>query len=124
MTTQPVTQPTTQVAHTPGPWGFTGGQMHDGNRVVRAGADAQGEWIALACDFNRYDRDEEADANARLIASAPELLAASKAALKALRQFVDEAGGCDHSVGICACSDIATADTLAAAIAKAESGAA
>jgi len=63
--------------HTPGPWKVVG-QMHDNNRVIRAGADGQGDWVALAVDFNRYDRDAEVDANARLIASAPDLLLALK----------------------------------------------
>jgi hypothetical protein len=32
--------------------------------------------VAVACDFNRSDRDDEKRANARLIAAAPDLLAA------------------------------------------------
>jgi hypothetical protein len=42
-------------------------------RIIRS---ANNMWVAQAEDFNSYDRDDEADANARLIAAAPELLAA------------------------------------------------
>ena len=34
----------------------------------------EGNHIALALDFNRFDRDAEREANARLIAAAPDLL--------------------------------------------------
>ena len=49
--------------HTPGPWHVTGYHVE-----ARAGA------IATVCDAG--DDDTEGDANARLIAAAPELLAA------------------------------------------------
>lgn len=57
--------------HTPGPWvaepgGGRGAWIMGANR----------EWTALACG----DTDESANANARLIAAAPELLEALKVA--------------------------------------------
>lgn len=64
--------------HTPGPWTRFPGERfkHDSSAGVK---DSSGNYIACALDQNRYDRDEEVEANARLIASAPELLAACEA---------------------------------------------
>lgn len=58
-------------------------------------------------------RGLEADA-ARLRAVAE----AAKPALVVLDEFLEDAGGCDHSVGICMCADIGIADDLRAALAK------
>lgn len=66
--------------HTPGPW-TRGGQFRDGARRING---PDGMALATALDFNRFDRDAEADANARLIAAAPGLLAALEAAEEAL----------------------------------------
>lgn len=65
------------VAHTPGPWTRTRGEQfrHDHSRGVRG---PDGTYVAAALDFNRSDRDEECEANARLIAAAPDLLSALK----------------------------------------------
>lgn len=61
------------MSHTPGPWKFTGARAkHDSSAIVFGPKE---EWVAAAYDFNRYDRDEEVEANARLIAAAPDLLA-------------------------------------------------
>lgn len=64
-------------AHTPGPWYATEqiDRIYEGN-IIRAGDPKTGTYVAIACDFNRYDRDAEREANARLIAAAPDLLAA------------------------------------------------
>lgn len=63
--------------HTPGPWTRTEGERfkHDRGAGVKAASD---QYIAAALDRNRYDLDEEVEANARLIAAAPELLVAVK----------------------------------------------
>lgn len=45
-------------------------------------------FVALALDFNRTDRDAEADANARLIAAAPELLGMFRTSIKLIRTYV------------------------------------
>jgi hypothetical protein len=54
--------------HTPGPWRLTGDKLF---RLTRQIEDTNGMGLAHA-----YGNDAEADANARLIAAAPDLLAA------------------------------------------------
>lgn len=72
--------------HTPGPWttDVTQRMRHDNTIPVRH---ADGKMVAFAADFNQYDRDAEVEANARLIAAAPELLAACQAALEYVDSF-------------------------------------
>lgn len=73
---------TAKAGHTPGPWGYHGDKTRGGDRIVtHEGGEFGREALAQALDFNEYARDVEADANARLIAAAPELLAACKALL-------------------------------------------
>lgn len=62
----------TDTQHTPGPWRAE--WVPKGQRPW-VGRIAEGRWAALACGKT----DEEAEANARLIAAAPELLAALQA---------------------------------------------
>lgn len=63
--------------HTPGPWAYLGDHNRNTDRIVtHEGGEFGREQVALALDFNQFSRDGEADANARLIASAPALLAA------------------------------------------------
>lgn len=59
--------------HTPGPW-IDGGRAGYG-RMVRAGSDAEPRWIAVVYGEGTTP---EFEANARLIAAAPELLVALK----------------------------------------------
>ena len=62
--------------HTPGPWSYIGNHFkHDDSAIISS---ADGKPVATALDFNRYDRDAEKEANAHLIAAAPNLLAALK----------------------------------------------
>lgn len=63
---------------TPAPWGYT----YDGSGTYSIGpaADPQGAAIAVIYDHD----DERAKANARLIAAAPEMLAALRRAVVAL----------------------------------------
>jgi len=57
---------------TAGPWKVENSRLRDGSRViVHRNDDGKDIHVAYAADFNRYDRDEEVDANARLIAQAP-----------------------------------------------------
>jgi hypothetical protein len=72
--------------HTPGPWTRIAGERfkHDHSAGVRA---PDGNYIACALDRNRYDKDEEVEANARLIAAAPEMLRLLTAASHALRSY-------------------------------------
>jgi len=74
------------LAHTPGPWVACFGQVdpvHQGE-LIRQG-DGTGDLVAVACDFNRFDRDNEHQANARLISAAPDLV-------EALRLILEEPG--------------------------------
>lgn len=61
--------------HTPSPWTRNEGERfsHDQSAGIRA---SDGMYIAAALDMNRFDKDDEVEANARLIAAAPELLEA------------------------------------------------
>lgn len=61
---------------TPGPWNRTPGERakHDQSAGITGGDN--GHYIACALDMNRTDKDDEVEANARLIATAPELLEA------------------------------------------------
>ena len=56
------------MAHTPGPWGCDGTEVHAEHLVIcnayRSRTDDEGNWMS----------SEEVEANARLIAAAPELL--------------------------------------------------
>ncbi|HEV8639415.1 MAG TPA: hypothetical protein VG370_34840 [Chloroflexota bacterium] len=82
-------------AHTPGPWHFEPDRFDRiyGGEVIKAGEPGiQAFPVAVVCDFNRYDRDDERTANARLIAAAPDLLAA----LRALLAVDDEPCRFDH----------------------------
>ena len=76
-------------AHTPGPWQVTGefDRFHNGEwiRPLDAEGRPKSELVAVVCDFNRYDRDAEREANARLIAAAPDLVDAAQLALSVLR---------------------------------------
>lgn len=67
---------TTQT-HTPGPWTRQPDQRfrNDQSAGVKG---PNGLYIAAALDFNRTDRDAEVEANAHLIAAAPDLLTALK----------------------------------------------
>ena len=67
--------------HTPGPWTREEGERfrHDQSAGIRS---ANGMYVATALDFNQVDRDEEVEANARLIAAATELLEACEAAAR------------------------------------------
>lgn len=69
------------VQHTPGPWTVSDeiDRIYNGN-VIRYDTGERNGVVAIACDFNRFDRDAEREANARLIAAAPELLEAIRAA--------------------------------------------
>lgn len=79
------------VKHTPGPWARVPDERfrHDNSAGVR---DATGSYVAAALDFNRSDRDAEVEANARLIAAAPELLATLKDVIAHLRSITLDPG--------------------------------
>lgn len=70
--------------HTPGPWvADTENHQRWADQYARMVHGPDGKTpIAAGCDFNRTDRDEEANANARLIAAAPDLLWALESMLE------------------------------------------
>ena len=73
------TQP---VGHTPGPWDLD----IEGSKWFIDGAD---ELTVAYLDREGFREKGEIEANARLIAAAPELLAACKSALRALEDNLD-----------------------------------
>ena len=73
-----------QLTHTPGPWSVKGSRHLI--RRIHAGAEASID-TEVACIFAHEKRNTEADA--RLIAAAPELLAALKKAVDIIRSFHD-----------------------------------
>lgn len=86
----------TKAAHTPGPWNDNGlqGELDD-DRDIQIGSDHGNVAAASYCGapYNS-GKDDEArfatrDANARLIAAAPELLEACETALNALRSMYE-----------------------------------
>ncbi len=72
-----------------------------------------GELTAFGADMLRSEY------NAKLIASAPDLLAALKLLLEDCKASIKDIGGCDHSVGICACELVRNCEQAEAAIRKA-----
>jgi hypothetical protein len=69
--------------HTPGPWNFSHGRIS--SRAHQTSRDLR---LAVICDLDmEYDPHGEQAANARLIAAAPELLAASSELLEILRDM-------------------------------------
>lgn len=98
-----------RTTHTPGPWTFEEGsaERQAMSNVFKA-ADREFQIAYVTCESrNPYQRAEDI-ANARLIASAPDLLAACKAALARIEQN-------DSSYG-----SQSTINQLRAAIATAE----
>jgi hypothetical protein len=77
----------TKATHTPGPWEVSTKRGLNITAKTRGGAD-----FALAAVWTTLT-GEAADANARLIAAAPDLLAACEAALPAIRWGLAHQGG-------------------------------
>ena len=88
--------------HTPGPWTREKGERfrHDRSAGVKA---ADGLFIACALDRNRYDLDDEVEANARLIAAAPELKDAAAKTVAALDMWfsVEDVASIDELLEEC-----------------------
>lgn len=70
------------MSHTPGPWDTNTRQVEWRELYARLITGPDGRVLGAAADFNNTLRDPEADANARLMAAAPDLLAALEAALE------------------------------------------
>lgn len=71
-----------KTTHTPGPWATIDG---DGEYIIKTIAPAGRNGYTIADVFSHFEAtNPEAEANARLIASAPELLEALQECVKAL----------------------------------------
>lgn len=90
------------VTHTPGPWTVEPWSYDNGRRMVHT-IQTKTDAVAQLCNLYRHpdhtDADAEMMANARLIASAPELLEALESCWLELRQMHQEyqpdcKGGC------------------------------
>lgn len=109
--------------HTPGEW-FT---HQEGHSTVYVECRIGGGLIqAVAkCGPTAAGREQQ-EANARLIAAAPELLEALQEAKAALEWCVEQGGGptCEHESGgvVCFCKENKAISSARAAIAKATGG--
>ena len=102
-----------EAQHTPGPWAYT-----PGNSVLAVSA-SNGRRVAVVGDAAYWQNFRPSDeADARLIAAAPELLAALQATVEEM-SVIDKDEGCDHDVGICWCPWFRAKEAAVAAIAKA-----
>jgi hypothetical protein len=120
------TKPTTETKHTPGPWKY-----HLGNGAnPRFHIQTEGSYqIASTPELNKHrmaaEENAGKEANARLIASAPELLAALDALMNAtdglMDLYEDDSRAEAYADDLKATS--AARDLARAAIAKAERGA-
>lgn len=84
-----------EAKHTPGPWRLGGDGIYGQSRLVGGDEVRQCVCHIGAAGIYRNDRNAElleCDANARLIAAAPELLEACKAAKKLLEPDLIEPG--------------------------------
>lgn len=78
--------------HTPGPWTRKKGERFKNDNIAGVrGPD--GLYVVAAFDFNQHNRDSEVEANAKLIAAAPELLEVAQEAL--MNCSIDNHGGGD-----------------------------
>lgn len=101
--------------HTPGPWEIgTGWIFHKTEKRMA------GNGTPLREEVCRVLTNEAGDANARLIAAAPDLLFHLKVAAKFYQDELKEIGGCDHPVNICCCDIVRELEDIQDAIAKAE----
>lgn len=100
------------LAHTPGPWNISGAGM---DRLIYSDSDQAWDLAIVRCGGN----DRQTEANARLIAAAPDLLAALEALLR------NGMGGvtCDPAATYCPEYSGEVLIAARAAIAKAKGGA-
>lgn len=107
-------------AHTPGPWDYQEVKTSCG-RAFRIGA---GEMLTSGVggciiydDYPAFPRSNEREANARLIAAAPELLKALKALFRSYKELADSG-----DAGFWALEDTPDGKQALAALAKATGG--
>lgn len=115
---------TTQTSkHTPGPWSVDDDPRHGLNTLI---LDRRNDIVASTADSCMTDSDlaiagSECEANARLIAAAPDLLAACEAMLPHLEAMIERANPAHEDTGHY--SDQTAVRLARAAIAKARGGA-
>ena len=110
-----------KATHAPGPWQEVPRIPH-ANHVAHAINDSHGQPVASVSGSALHHPLGVPEANARLIAAAPDLLDACRTMLEQLQ--AEELTSCDHEAGICNCGLRITAKQAEAAIARAEWGAA
>lgn len=104
----------TKIKHTPGPWGCVDVSNHAHDyRLTKV----DGSALLVNAPYNDHS---EQRANARLIASSPDLLRACKISEKFYKEELEAIGECDHSVNICRCDIALQLEELQSVIAKAE----
>ena len=109
-----------KAAHTPGPWQIEWNAAQSGEGHYITDSNDMGELSRIAAVLFHDDADGETRANARLLAAAPELLAACKSMIEWDDREHDHA--VDFSARMALCD--AAFNAARAAIAKAEGGAA
>ena len=104
-----------KTTHTPGPWTASDQRVY---------ANVNGTTVAIAAAARTVSGfkigSETATANARIMALSPALLANLKVATQDLKKYLEDIGGCDHSVGICCCDISRNLESALAVIAEAE----
>lgn len=113
----PVKTETLKAAHTPAPW-FVGSKMDEGYALVvsdRPTTKEHEELDSLVCTFSFVKSESEVRANTKLIAAAPDLLAACEAALEWFAGFPHkgDASDFDKSTAADAYSQLESAITKA-----------
>lgn len=96
--------------YTPGPWNYSFESVDPEWAVVSKGGGA------IVANVNADSRKE---ANARLIAAAPEMAEALLEMIFIVEQYIKDCGPCDHAVNICVCGENAELDQAKAALKKA-----
>lgn len=93
------------MSHTPGPWGR---EDEVNPEMITAGRDADGCYIYTADVWEIGLEEPEIEANARLIAAAPEMLEALEEAIPVLTDAIEDSYcGMHRGRGLCDCkSDI------------------
>lgn len=109
--------------HTPGPWRvryIADGEPSRGFFVEAPRINPKhGYDIEILCEDGNYP-DDMREADAHLVAAAPDLLAVAKLSEKFYRDELEAIGDCEHAVNICCCEIKRELEDLQAVISKAE----
>lgn len=93
--------------HTKGPWEITYSYPDGlkGGKHLQIQAKGFGGHPLAELTTHYHQKDQILQANASLIAKAPEMYESLKKAKAFYESCFEVSGGCDHSVGICECKD-------------------